>query len=435
MDLRVRPSVRDVRAGAGGGVTGEDLEAPRADPAALWQVVLQVRQVAALSAAAGDGLPQPRAAWSGPAAAAFVRARAQCSSRLGTAADVAGAVAAVLARLALALERARAEVARCRRELADVEAERCRRAVLVAAGLPDPGWADLDARVRTLRARHAAAMADYARAMTAAAQALAALYEQVPAAQRGMTARDRAWQAWRGFGRAFAVEPVQGLWALTGEALVDRRRWADAVEGVPGALLDQVRHPWRTAQQVLGLDAFGHDGGDWTESAGRTAGAMAGVVGGGFGREARLLGRGGRQSLEEMRQGVRLERHEGWGHTLANHVDIDDEGVLQRIADEVSRKGEAAVVDNIDRSRFTSKARAEEAITLAIQQNEELVAAWLATGRRGVTLFADVPPDVGILLRRTAAGKLVRVPPSQVRVALRRDAEGVFVMTAYLEAR
>ncbi|MGN6246376.1 MAG: RNase A-like domain-containing protein [Motilibacteraceae bacterium] len=422
-----------MRAGAGGGVTGEDLEAPLADPAALWQVVLQVREVAALSAAAGDGLPQPRAAWSGPAAAAFERARAQCSSRLGTAADVAGAVAAVLARLALALERARAEVARCRRELADVEAERCRRAVLVAAGLPDPGWADLDARVRTLRARHAAAMADYARAMTAAAQALAALYEQVPAAQRGMTAGDRTWQAWRGFGRAFAVEPVQGLWALTGEALVDRRRWADAVEGVPGALLDQVRHPWRTAQQVLGLDAFGHDGGDWTESAGRTAGAMAGVVGGGFGREARLLGRGGRQTLEEMRQGVRLERHEGWGHTLANHVDIDDEGLHRRIAEQLADR--SAVVGNLDRSRFASRSSAEELITRALQVNSDAIETWLSSRRASKEFFLDgLSGDDGKILRRSVDGKMRWVAPQRMRVVLARDRHGVFVKTAYLEA-
>lgn len=38
--------------GEGGGAAGEVLDGPRADPASLWQVVLELRQVAALSGAA-----------------------------------------------------------------------------------------------------------------------------------------------------------------------------------------------------------------------------------------------------------------------------------------------------------------------------------------------------------------------------------------------
>ncbi|MGN6331479.1 MAG: hypothetical protein ACTHOD_07485 [Motilibacteraceae bacterium] len=432
--------------GEGGGAAGEVLDGPRADAASLWQVVLQLRQVAALSASAGDALPEA-VAWSGLAAEACRSARAECVSRLDTAAGVAGTVAAVLSRLAQAVERARAEVASARRELADVEAERARRAALVAAGLPDPGWTDLDERVRSARARHAAAMEDYARATTTAAQALAALYEQVPAAQRGMTTADRAWQAWRGFGRAFAVEPVQGVFALTLEAVVDRRRWAKTVAGIPSALLDQARHPWRTTTQVLGLDGFGHDNGDWTESAGRAAGAMASIVGGGIGREARLLGGASRaiereplQSLAQTLDRVDLRNHEYRG------TGIDGSQVrVQGFGDPVLRSRELEELGHVHRLTLGQTAGRDPLVPqpprLLVTADRDVlgqtVAAqrwWLQNGEKPKTISIAVPPDVGEVMRLHSDDRISIEQPNRLIVVLARDEDGVHVLTFYLTA-
>jgi hypothetical protein len=435
-----------VLSGEGGGAAGEVLDRPRADPAALWQVVLQLRQVAALSASAGDALPEPER-WSGPAADACRSARSECASRLDTAAGVAGTVAAVLGRLAQAVERTRAEVVRCGRELADVEAERARRAALVAAGLPDPGWADLDERVRSARARHEAAMEHYARAVTAAAQALAALYEQVAAAQRGMTTADRAWQAWRGFGRAFAVEPVQGAFALTLGAFVDRRRWAATVEGVPGALLDQARHPWRTTKQVLGLDGFGHDNGDWTESAGRAAGAMASIVGGGIGREARMLGgvskaveREPLQSLAQTLDRVDLRNHEYRGtgelrsHGLTKHEGVGRDKQAWRLRHERVPPGGLAEGETVDVSELFELTTAEQWITEALNANLRPIDRWLQNGEKPKTVSIAVPPDVGEVMRLHSDDRITIEKPSRLIVVLARDKDGVHVLTFYLTA-
>ncbi|HEU4675361.1 MAG TPA: RNase A-like domain-containing protein [Motilibacteraceae bacterium] len=402
--------------------------------------------MAALADAAGRALPEP-GGWSGPAADACRSARSACASRLDTAAGVAGSAAAVLSRLAQAVEQARAEVARCGRELVAVEAERDRRAALVAAGLPDPGWADLDERLRSARARHEAAMQHYARAVTAAAQALAALYEQVPAAQRGMTTADRAWQAWRGFGRAFAVEPVQGVFALTLEAVVDRHQWAETVVGVPDALLDQARHPWRTAKQVLGLDGFGQDNGDWTESAGRAAGAMASIVGGGIGREARLLGGASRvvereplQSLAQTLDRVDLRNHEYRGtgelrsHGLTKHVAVGRERQAWRLRHERVPPGGLAEGETVDVSEFFDLATAEQWITQALNANLRPIDRWLRNGEKPKTISVAVPHDVGEVMRLHSDDRITIEQPSRLIVVLARDEDGVRVLTFYLTA-
>ncbi|MGN6243423.1 MAG: hypothetical protein ACTHQ3_07080 [Motilibacteraceae bacterium] len=267
-----------MRAGVGGGYAGEVLPAPRVDAAALWQVVLRLRQVSSLAAAASDALPTADPVWTGPAATAFGAGRDDVGQRLGLAAGVAARAAETLSAYAQVVERAQAEVAACSRELADVEAERQRRAVLVAAGLPDPGSADLDQRWRAAHARHERALEAYRTAVGAAARALDTLWGQVPAHARGMSAGDRATQGFRGFFQSSVVDPAKGVWALTGEALVDRGRWARNVAGLPAAMWDQVVHPVRTTEESLGLDVWRDDGGDWTHSLGITAGTLAGMV-------------------------------------------------------------------------------------------------------------------------------------------------------------
>jgi hypothetical protein len=431
------------------------------DAASVWQVVLRLRQVAALAGAASEALPAADPVWSGVAAAAFGQAHDDVGRRLGLAAGVAGRAAEALSSYAQVVERAQAEVAACSRELAEVEAERQRRAVLAAAGLPDPGSADLDQRWRAAQARHERALEAYATATSAAARVLDTVWGQVPAPARRMGVGDRVTQGFRGFFQAFAVEPVQGAWALTGEALEDPQQWGRTVAGLPAAMWDQFIHPVRTAEETLGLDAWGEDGGDWTHSLGITAGTVAGMVFGPVGRagqEARAVERAAEHAAEKAAEetaenaaehaverpalqdladtfdGVDLASHEAYGHTLKKHVDVTDDDLRERLGRRVASTGADKLPDDLrDVSRFNSREVAEEWITKALQARWEDIDRWLEAGDGRPQEFdlQDVPPDVGVLLHVHPDGAITQEKPTKVRVVLARNQHGVFIRTAY----
>ncbi|MGN6331155.1 MAG: RNase A-like domain-containing protein [Motilibacteraceae bacterium] len=447
----------------GGGVGGEVLSGPRADAASVWQVVLRLRQVASLAAVARDGLPGTDPAWSGVAATAFGGARDAVGGRLGLTAGVAGRAAEALSGYAQAVERVQAEVAACARELGEVEAERQRRAVLVASGLPDPGSADLDRRWRAVHARHERALEAYGAATSAAARALDTVWGQVPAAARGMSVGDRVNQGFRGFFQAFAVEPVQGVWALTGEALVDREQWARTVSELPAAMRDQVVHPVRTTEETLGMDAWGEDDGDWTHSLGFTAGTLAGMVLGPLGRAGQAaravehtaeraaekaaeksaekaaehaVERPPLQDLADTFDGVDLLNHEAnGGHTLKEHVDVTDDYLRGRLERRVASNLSAAHMpdDQRDVSRFSSREVAEEWITKTLEARWADVDRWLESSDDRTKEFdlPGVPPNIGVLLHVHPDGSVTQMKITRVRVVLARSEQGVFVRTAY----
>ncbi|HEU4568528.1 MAG TPA: RNase A-like domain-containing protein [Marmoricola sp.] len=419
--------------------------------------------MAALARVAGEGLPGADPVWSGPAATAFGEARDEVGQRLGLAAGVAGRAAEALSAYARAVERAQAEVAACAGELAAVEAERQRRAVLVAVGLPDPGSADLDARWRAVQDRHERALEAYGAATGAAARVLDTVWGQVPAPVRGMGVGDRVTQGFRGFLQAFAVEPVQGVWALTGEALEDRQQWARTMRALPAAMRDQVLHPIRTGEEMLGLDAWGEDGGDWTHSLGITGGAVAGMVFGPVGRagqEARLVEHAAEHAAEDAAEkaaedaaehaverpplqdladtfdGVDLASHEAnGGHTLKEHVDVSDDYLRRRLERRVASNKSAADMpdDQRDVSRFSSRLVAEEWITKTLEARWADVDRWLESSDDRTKEFdlPGVPSDIGVLLHVHPDGAITQMKITRVRVVLGRNEQGVFVRTAY----
>jgi len=79
----------------------------------------------------------------------------------------------------------------------------------------------------------------------------------------------------RRFGELSVVEPAQTAWALTVGGLQDPAGWRSTVSAIPGALWNQVRHPVRTLDELLGGPEY--RSAEWGAGVGTTLSAAVGT--------------------------------------------------------------------------------------------------------------------------------------------------------------
>lgn len=221
--------------------------------------------------------------------------------------------------------------------------------------------------------------------------------------------------------------------------------WWEAAAGVPGGLLEQARDPLGTVADALRVDDA--RAGRWGAVAG---GLGAAAVGGGLGKALdgtvrelpggpeRPRGPNGRylpQSFDEMLAGVDLVRMEGQAgaHTVARHVNVDDEFLKRRIqTGEVGGGGRGAVPRSRVASRWTDLDTAERVVTDVLRGREAEVREWLRHGRGPLVLDAPVAASAGVAWSRVGDAPTPS-PVASVRVVLGRQGDGLpFVRTAYL---
>jgi uncharacterized protein YukE len=127
-----------------------------------------------------------------------------------------------------------------------------------------------------------------------------------------------------------------------------------------------------------------------------------------------------RQTLDELLAGhVDLAQHEGadLGHTLLKHVNVSDADLWNRIVTENRREA----------SRFFDLTTAEQAVSDAMRIGRDQLERLRELPRAKVRV--TLPYIVGRVM--TADGELH--PTRQVVIWLRRDAEGVYISSAYPE--
>jgi hypothetical protein len=126
-----------------------------------------------------------------------------------------------------------------------------------------------------------------------------------------------------------------------------------------------------------------------------------------------------RQPLGEIRQGeVDLWQHEGPGHTMARHVALSTDQLLQRV-----RSGRISVA-----STYWDEAGASEAIRRTISTHDIRIRQWIDAGCPGtLRLQVTMPYDIGFAVDRRGLVRFVR----HAVVVLRRDHAGVVLVTSY----
>ena len=128
-----------------------------------------------------------------------------------------------------------------------------------------------------------------------------------------------------------------------------------------------------------------------------------------------------RQSIDEMlTNGVNLEAHEGptLGHAIRVHLNIDDGGLMTRIAQGKSRA-----------SRFFDLSTANRAATAALRTHADRLRAFEAGNSPRATFRARVGFPVGVVM--TPDGVLHET--DQLVVWIVRDRHGVYINSAYPE--
>ena len=221
--------------------------------------------------------------------------------------------------------------------------------------------------------------------------------------------------------------------------------WISTWEQVPGAALDALEHPGETLADAVDWD-------DWSQGrygAGAASLGMAVVGRGatrGTGPSGKVLPDGHRwakyldadgnplpQTVDELLGGVDLGRNEVFrdAHTVARHVDVDDEFLWNRLRTGVVEGG------RLQRpppraSRWTDEATAEEVIGEVLRERSADVDRAIGQGRRSCTVRAPAAADVGVVWTLDPHGKPVEVPVGEVVVVLEQAGGGSwFVLTAY----
>ncbi len=421
---------------------------PRVQPEAAWDAASGLASVAAAAQAAADALsaaPATAVCWSGEAADAYRVVRERMARRTVQLAEVASAGAGVVLDWLRAAAPALAEMRATAERLEAVQ----RHVVAAAALAYDPALdASLQAEIDAgLRRWHAAREA-YWVAVDVAARRLVALRDGIT--DRPLDVQDQVESAARTVWAGYVADPARQAWGLTGLALVDRNRWWDNVSGLPGktlrGLAGAASDPRGTAAALIDVDAWrsGHygeaaaslavlflPGPKWLGTS-RDLGAVR------FAKNIadRTAPKPVLQTVDEMLEGVDLERHEHaeLGHALRRHVDVDDEYLMDRLTygtlvDESTR---GAIPPQA--SRFTDRAAAEGAITEALRAHEaELKAlANAPVGKKLLIKYRSLDP-LGQVMTPAPGG--FRLDEGNVLVLrLTHGPDGPYIYTAYVES-
>ena len=130
----------------------------------------------------------------------------------------------------------------------------------------------------------------------------------------------------------------------------------------------------------------------------------------------------GRQTLDQMlTDGVNLSAHEGQdlGHTLAKHVDVTNADLLRRIATEGRREA----------SRFLDMTIAERAVSDALCLDAQALREFAASTAAHLQVRVTLDHVVGVVIRGDGSS----TPTGQLVVWLRKDADGIYISSAYPE--
>jgi len=232
---------------------------------------------------------------------------------------------------------------------------------------------------------------------------------------------------------------------LAGGWAWDMNGWTSMARQVPSALADSAQHPVQTLAGAVAWD-------DWAAGRYGAGGAALGMA---FfshinaGPVGKTLPEGHRlskyfdadgepitQSFDELLAGVDLEHSEAffYAHTLARHVEVDDEFLKQRLQ---TGEVEEGVVRNAPTlaSRWADAETAERLITQALRERHEELNKAIDKGDRGYVFTASAPADAGVIWKLDSSGRPVTVPVTKMRVVLGETRDGSwFVVTAYPDA-
>ncbi len=419
---------------------------PEGDPV---QAVGAVRALQRASNACRDALDQLDASlavterWSGPAAEAF-------AARRGALVDRCADLDLVTARAALAIQgwsteaaAGRAVMVRTRERLVDIQQQD---ALARRAGQDTPVHlhAELFDAVQVWRTAQEAERRDGEQLV----RVLLGLREELADRPAGLggQAGDLVGTVWnRG-----VVEPVAGGWALTGQALTDPQAWWQDVRGGVHGLAESFETWWTDPKGAAGqaVDAPAWQAGHYGQGAGAVlAMALPGPrwarrlpgdrrdAGSGEGPPGRPGPRPPLQTVDDVLDGVDLGLHEGpgYGHTLARHVEVDDDYLTDRLTHGTRHEDGTRGAVPAEASRFTDRATAEAAITETLRQHETALRRF-AAGPGAGWLEISTPSDrvLGVVAVPGEAGVATH-PGTTVVVRLRRSAGGeVHLATAFL---
>ncbi|MGI4894396.1 MAG: RNase A-like domain-containing protein [Janthinobacterium lividum] len=240
------------------------------------------------------------------------------------------------------------------------------------------------------------------------------------------------------------VGQVQGTGFLLFGWSWDGAGWLDMVRAVPGVVRGAVADPVGTAVAVLPIEELrDHRWG--------VAGASLGMAGldKGLGRELEGVtpdhverrghldehGEPLPQSMPELLAGVDLERSEVFpgAHTIARHVEVDDEFLKQRLTDGTVEEGNPGRVPSAA-SRWTDLETANRVITETLRANEDKLNQKVAAGKQTINVEAPAPADSGVAWVKDGSEGFVQKPVVKCIVRLGRSDDGSwYVVTAYLE--
>lgn len=405
---------------------------PVVDVVAARRDAQRLGQAAGLAAgAAGRVRATQPPSWYGGAASAADLARAELArcvddvARLGRLA--AYAVGVYADRVVPALARMRAAGADLQVALAVQAAEY---GSARAAELVSRAWADYESGQVAYRA-----------AVDDCERVLAAVPEQAGPLVRG-PGRHLP-EGLEAFWRSAVADSVAGAWALTGAYVSDRDTWRSAVGALLPGLVEQVRHPLRTLDELAGGPAW--RAGDWGVAAGTAAGSLVGL--GKFKRLSRAekrryapsmadpdAPRPRLQPLDELLAEVDLDAHEhaDLGHTLRRHVNVDDGYLRDRLVKgTVWDQGVWGPPPAGGRaSAWTDRETAQEWIGKTLRANEVKVRTWAGSRQEELVLEAPAPGSIGRVMTRSGE-EFELFEPTKIRVALKKEGGSVYVLTAY----
>jgi hypothetical protein len=421
---------------------------PEGEPHRAQGAVYALRRASAAGRAAVetlDGSLMLISGWSGQAAQQYQQRRSVLLGRCIDLDGVTDRAAQALAGWSEASTAERARMRQARQVLLDVQSQD---AAARRAGVPPPVnlQADLLDAVQTWRqAEQRLGALDAQLSRT-----LLDLRSQI--SDRPLGVGDHAMAA---IGTAFSqglIEPARAGWALTGQAFVDRQAWWDDLVASVHGLREQVTgvftHPVGTAGSTAGgLIALPQwRSGHYGEAVGSIAALFVPTPkwlrhgpdeglrrwaerGGGVRRPKPTL-----QTVDEMLQGVDLSRHEHpeYGHTLARHVDVDDDYLMDRLTyGTIAHDGTRMWIPPVA-SRFPDRAVAEARITETLRAYERDMRAFAADpNKKWIEVTHRVDQDIGVVMRRRRRGFVID-EGNMVVLRLQRSPEGIYIETAFV---
>ncbi len=296
---------------------------------------------------------------------------------------------------------------------------------------------------------------------------------------------DQLWAIPETMTQQMVVEPL----ALVQSVIDDPTTFDDVAQALLLGLKDQLLHPVRTVEEMLGAPAYGD--GRWGEGVGTDLALIAGAlspfkrtrlpdadtdtvlrlgdaptcsagVTGGFGLSIPLMlwaakptckvvppedrirfarqmqdmsaPRPKTQTLDQLAAGVDLDasEHAHMGHTLSRHVDVDEEYLEYRLRTGTPLPDGSMGNRPGTASVWTDRATAEAVITAGIRDNLPAIRKWWASGEETMEIAVGPGHDIGLMMRLDGEGDVITSAANCVDVVLARRGDELFIRTTRL---